>query len=62
MVSAKVGKFQKALKAEGFNLNGNDNVFEPDTLQAVEAFQKANKVVVDGEVGRDTARVLGIKW
>ncbi|HEY5392762.1 MAG TPA: peptidoglycan-binding domain-containing protein [Hanamia sp.] len=60
MVGPKVGQIQKALKAAGFNPNGIDNVFGPDTLKAVEAFQQANNLVVDGEVGRDTAKALGI--
>lgn len=61
MVGPKVGQIQKALKAAGFDPNGIDNIFGPDTLKAVEAFQQANHLVVDGEVGRQTATALGIK-
>jgi N-acetylmuramoyl-L-alanine amidase len=61
MISLKVGKIQKALTAAGFDTNGIDNIFGTDTLSAVEAFQQANNLVVDGEVGNDTAKALGIK-
>ncbi len=60
MVGPKVGQIQKALKAAGFDPNGIDSIFGPGTFKAVEAFQQANDLVVDGEVGRDTAKALGI--
>ena len=61
MVAPAVGKIQKALKAAGFDPKGIDNVFGTDTLKAVEAFQQAHDLVVDGEVGNDTAAALGIQ-
>ena len=60
MVGSKVGQIQRALKTAGFDPHGIDNIFGPGTLKAVEAFQQSNNLVVDGEVGRDTAKVLGI--
>ena len=60
MVSPKIGQIQRALKAAGFDPNGIDNIFGPGTLKAVEAFQQANNLVADGEVGRQTATALGV--
>ena len=60
MVGSKIGQIQKALKAAGFDPQGIDNIYGPGTFKAVEAFQQANNLVVDGEVGRDTAKALGI--
>jgi hypothetical protein len=60
MISPAVGKIQQALTNGGFSTNGIDNVFGQNTLNAVEAFQAAKDLVVDGEVGRDTAAALGI--
>lgn len=60
MISSNVGKIQKALQNAGFNPNGIDNIFGLDTLKAIEAFQQANNLVVDGEVGKDTAEALGV--
>jgi lipoprotein-anchoring transpeptidase ErfK/SrfK len=37
-----------------------DAVFDPKTAEAVKDFQEANSLVVDGVVGPQTARVLGI--
>ena len=59
MVGSKIGQIQKALKAAGFDPQGIDNIYGPGTFKAVEAFQQANNLVVDGEVGRDTANALG---
>jgi hypothetical protein len=60
MISPAVGKIQQALTNAGFNTFGIDNVFGQATLNAVEAFQAAKNLVVDGEVGKDTAEALGI--
>ncbi len=61
MISTKVGEIQKALTDMGFNTKGIDNIFGPDTLKAVEAFQQDRGLVVDGEVGKDTASALSIQ-
>ena len=60
MVSPVIGRIQTALTDAGFDTKGIDNVFGADTLKAVEAFQAAKDLVVDGEVGKDTASALGI--
>lgn len=60
MVGPMVARIQRALKAAGFDPNGIDSIFGTDTLKAVEAFQQTNHLVVDGEVGHDTATALGI--
>lgn len=62
MVGPKIGQIQRALKAAGFDPGGIDNIFGPATLKAVEAFQQSNHLVVDGEVGRQTAAALGMNW
>jgi len=59
-VGPKIGQIQKALKAAGFDPHGIDNIFGAETLKAVEAFQQAHDLVVDGEVGNETAKALGI--
>lgn len=60
MHSAKVGEIQQALTDAGFDTNGVDDFFGTDTLKAVVAFQKAEGLTPDGEVGKDTAAALGI--
>ncbi|HVU55337.1 MAG TPA: peptidoglycan-binding domain-containing protein [Puia sp.] len=60
MISPVIGKIQTALTSAGFPTGGVDNVFGPNTLKAVEAFQAVKNLVVDGEVGKDTAAALGI--
>lgn len=60
MVSPVIGRIQKALKAAGYDPKGTDNIFGPDTMNAVLAFQEAKGLVVDGEAGPDTATALGI--
>ena len=39
--------------------NEFDGKFDADTKKAVEAFQKAQKLTVDGVVGKNTWRALG---
>ncbi len=53
---------QVALNKNGFNCGTADGVFGQKTEKAVKAFQKANGLVVDGEVGKNTAAALGIDW
>lgn len=55
-----VRRIQHALKAKGFDPGALDGVFGPDTAAAVSRFQKAMGIVADGEVGKDTARLLGL--
>jgi len=60
MVSETVGKIQTALSAKGFSPQGIDNIYGVNTMNAVFAFQAANKLVCDGEVGVETAKALGV--
>ena len=61
MVSVIIGKIQRALKSSGFDPMSIDNIYGPNTARAVEAFQEANGLVVDGEVGKETAESLGVE-
>lgn len=60
MVGPAVGRIQQALMDAGFDPQGIDNIFGINTLKAVEAFQDAQGLVADGEVGKQTAAALGI--
>jgi hypothetical protein len=60
MVAPEVGKIQQALTNAGFGTKGVDDIFGTNTLNAVLAFQKANNLVTDGEVGKTTADALNI--
>lgn len=51
-----VRKIQKALKERDFNPGVIDGEYGPNTLAAVYAFQKSNKLVADGIVGPATAK------
>jgi len=55
----KIKEIQRKLVERGFNLNGADGVFGPSTFAAVRAFQQAQGLVPDGEVGPQTAKALG---
>ncbi|MFD2181129.1 peptidoglycan-binding protein [Rhodoplanes azumiensis] len=60
MDPAVVVEIQKALRRKGFDPGEIDGEFGPMTEAAVVDFQIAEGLVVDGEVGRDTAAALGI--
>ncbi|MGC4119328.1 MAG: peptidoglycan-binding domain-containing protein [Myxococcales bacterium] len=51
---ASVRRLQQQLQAKGFDPGGVDGVFGPKTQRAVMAFQKANHLTADGQVGEDT--------
>lgn len=57
-----VGQVQRALQARGFDPGVLDSLYGPHTLAAVAAFQRLNRLVVDGLVGPATARKLGVEW
>ena len=56
---ADVGELQKELKKRKYDVGKVDNIFGDKTLKAVKNFQKANKLVADGKVGKNTAHELG---
>jgi hypothetical protein len=60
MVSPVIGDIQRALKKAGFNPGKIDNIFGLLTEAAVRAFQISEGLLVDGEVGSETAGKLGI--
>lgn len=60
MSSSAVKGIQEALKAKGFDPGEIDGEFGQKMLEAVVAFQEAQGLVVDGEVGEETAELLGI--
>jgi hypothetical protein len=60
MTSLKIGAIQKALLLAGFDPHGTDNIYGKETAKAVIAFQKAKGLLVDGEVGKQTAAALGV--
>lgn len=55
-----VRAIQSTLLARGFNPGPVDGIFGSNTAAAVQAFQGYSGLVVDGEVGPQTAAVLGI--
>jgi hypothetical protein len=61
MKKAKVVQIQNALLAKGFHPGPIDGIFGAKTAAAVISFQAAEGLIVDGEVGPQTAKALGIK-
>lgn len=57
----KIKLIQQALKDNGFDPGKIDGVYGYKTEAAVRAFQLSKGLVVDGEVGRITAKELNIK-
>jgi hypothetical protein len=53
---------QRRLEKLGFHSGPIDGVYGPQTAAAVQAFQESRRLLVDGEVGAGTAKVLGVKW
>lgn len=54
-------QIQQALAANGFDPGPVDGAFGPNTAAAVAAFQATNGLVVDGQVGVQTANALGVQ-
>jgi len=54
-----VRKLQKALKAKGYNPGAIDGVLGADTMSAVNAYQKANKMA-SGQLTINTIKSLGV--
>ncbi|MCL1595089.1 MAG: peptidoglycan-binding protein [Actinomycetia bacterium] len=51
---------QQNLNKEGFSVGSADGIFGPKTLQGVISFQKARRLWVDGLVGPNTRKALGL--
>ncbi len=56
----EVRKIQTALKERGYFDSKVDGIFGTITKKAVERFQKANGLTVDGIAGKNTLKALGI--
>jgi hypothetical protein len=56
----KVADIQRALASKGFDPGPADGVFGANTTAAVAAFQAVNGLVVDGQVGIQTVKALGL--
>lgn len=55
-----VRRIQLALRDRGFDPGPADGIYGLQTLAAVQAFQVTAGLVPDGEVGRETARAMGV--
>jgi N-acetylmuramoyl-L-alanine amidase len=53
---------QRRLRKAGFHSGPIDGVFGPQTAAAVQAFQISRGLLIDGEVGTQTAKALGVRW
>ena len=60
MKGDKVKEIQNKLSSLGFDPGVIDGEFGPHTMASVMAYQQTKGMVVDGEVGKDTAKALGI--
>ena len=59
---ALVREVQRALKAKGLDPGKIDGIYGLQTVAAVNAFQIVTGLVPDGELGRETAEALGVKF
>ncbi len=62
MTGPRVEAVQRALSNAGIDPGTIDGEFGPATQAAVAAFQAREGLLVDGVVGKDTARALGLSW
>jgi N-acetylmuramoyl-L-alanine amidase len=60
MRGKKILEIQEKLDRLGYDPGSVDGIFGPRTFTAVLSFQQARGLVADGEVGRQTARALGV--
>lgn len=60
MDAAKVTAIQNALAGKGFSPGEIDGEYGQNTALAVVAFQQAQGLIADGEVGMETAAALGV--
>lgn len=62
MTGRLVKDVQRALAAAGYNPGPIDGEYGSQTAAAVRAFQLRKGLAIDGEVGRLTAKALGVAW
>lgn len=55
-----IWKIQTVLNEKGYDTKGIEGVYGPGTFQAVTQYQKINELLVDGMVGPETAKSLGV--
>ncbi len=60
MTRSKITAIQRALKAKGYNPGPIDGVIGWETMKAVKAFQKANKLPIDKYLNIKTVKALGV--
>ncbi len=60
MSGEKIAQIQQKLESLGFDPGSADGIFGHQTFTAVLDFQKSNGLVPDGEVGAQTAKIMGI--
>jgi hypothetical protein len=57
---SKIMEIQRALLASGYNPGRIDGVIRANTMRAVNAYQKANSLPVDGFLNIETVKALGV--
>lgn len=62
MTGRLVKDAQRALAAAGYNPGPIDGEYGSQTAAAVRAFQLRKGLAIDGEVGKLTAKALGVAW
>ncbi|MDO5691316.1 MAG: peptidoglycan-binding domain-containing protein [Pseudomonadota bacterium] len=58
---SKIMEIQRALRAAGYNPGPINGVLRAQTMSAVNAYQKANNLPVDGFLNIDTVKSLGVQ-
>ncbi len=60
LTTSQIKTVQTKLKRWGYYTGNVDGIFGPKTREAVKYFQRKNRLAVDGIVGPNTARALGM--
>ena len=55
-----IGQVQEKLRALGFEVGDAEDVLDPRTIKALEAFQRTRRLAVTGELDTATLRALGL--